>query len=154
MKKETSAGFCGIFCAACPRFQEGRCLGCKSAQKDPQNKSNPKSKCAIRECALKKKDINFCCQCSGYPCNTIIELRNRHLTERKYGYLHNLFYNLTTILFIGSEKWLKEQDEIWRCPNCGGRVVFLENKCVDCGLPIENIYQIYIKEHNYKIPDV
>lgn len=154
MKKKNTAGFCGIFCDACPLFQEEKCTGCKSPRITHYAKNNPKWECKIRKCASKKKNTKFCCDCSDYPCSEFIKLRNRHLKEKKYQYLHDLFYNLTTILFIGSKKWIEEQDKIWTCPKCGGRIIFLKNECVDCGFKVSSVYRTYVKETNYKIPDI
>ncbi|MFO8020181.1 MAG: DUF3795 domain-containing protein [Promethearchaeia archaeon] len=154
MTKENHAGYCGIFCNACPLFQVEKCQGCKSAKNTHYKDSNPKWECEVRKCAVEKEELEYCCECPNYPCTALIKFRNTHLTESKYEYRHKIFYNLTTIVFIGPEKWIEEQDELWRCPNCGGRVVFLNDKCIECGVEVKNIYRVYVREHDNKFPDL
>ena len=57
---------CGLNCGLCPRYQtEGvsKCPGCGGAdfyQKHPS--------CAVINCTLKHDQVEFCFQCSSYPC--------------------------------------------------------------------------------------
>jgi len=57
---------CGLNCGLCPRYQtEGvsKCPGCGGAdfyQKHPS--------CAVITCTLKHDRVDYCFQCSSYPC--------------------------------------------------------------------------------------
>jgi DNA-directed RNA polymerase subunit RPC12/RpoP len=35
---------------------------------------------------------------------------------------------------VGLKRWLREQDKKWQCQKCGGRIIFYQYKCFDCGL--------------------
>ena len=57
---EIAIGRCGIACEVCRHFDRG-CCGC--------NKENIfNNRCLIFNCTEKKK-IEFCVQCTDFPCN-------------------------------------------------------------------------------------
>lgn len=71
VRKEPSFSLCGLNCALCPRFHtEGssRCPGCGGpdfALKHPT--------CAVVTCNRKHDNVEFCYQCSAYPCKRYSE---------------------------------------------------------------------------------
>jgi len=44
--------------------------------------------------------------------------------------------NLKRIEKIGAENWLKEQEELYSCPQCGGEICVHDAECYDCGKKI------------------
>ena len=59
----TQLGNCGFCCSCCPTFLSGQCTGCISA--------HTTGDCFTRDCVL-EKGLDFCGQCSQFPCNTIL----------------------------------------------------------------------------------
>jgi hypothetical protein len=74
-------------------------------------------------------------------------MKNSHLEDDKYEYRHKMFYNLVRINKIGLDDWLEEQKELWSCPECGGNVVFYENKCIKCSLIQKNVMKKYMEAY-------
>ena len=44
---------------------------------------------------------------------------------------------LERIKEVGSKKWLQEQQELYKCPKCGGEISMHDAECFDCGLKID-----------------
>ena len=61
---EKLIGKCGFYCGACPTFLNGNCKGCMEEHEEGD--------CFSRDCVL-KRGLNFCGECSDFPCDTIIE---------------------------------------------------------------------------------
>jgi len=102
------------------------CKGCRIQDKN----------CAWikRDCAqVRKKQIVFCFECKDFPCGNLKKLADRHLRDDQISLLDNLL----RIRKIGAEKWLKEQEAEWRCPECEGNVCVMDRKCYDCGYEID-----------------
>jgi hypothetical protein len=65
-RKEPSFSLCGLNCALCPRFHtEGpsRCLGCGGSDFSLKHPT-----CAVVSCNKKHDFVEFCFECSAYPC--------------------------------------------------------------------------------------
>lgn len=65
-RKEPFYALCGLNCCLCPRFNtEGRskCPGCGGPGFTEKHPS-----CAVMGCSIKHGSIEFCYQCSDYPC--------------------------------------------------------------------------------------
>jgi hypothetical protein len=128
------AGPCGFYCGTCrhylartkgllaeKRLKHG-CQGCRI-----QNK-----KCAWikRDCELLlKNQVTFCFECSQFPCEKLQEFDQRHRKDDNISPIENLM----RIKEIGAALWLKEQEELWSCPSCGGNVCVMDGECYDCG---------------------
>jgi hypothetical protein len=37
---------------------------------------------------------------------------------------------------VGVERWLAEQEALWRCSHCSGSVCVIDKHCYDCGAKI------------------
>ena len=140
--------YCGLYCGACfvmTAYKQNRsdcipdkwisslndkelkCHGCKSEILF----SNCQG-CSIRSCA-QLKNIEFCNQCSEYPCERFKRIEAFNLAH------HNIAaQSLKTIKEIGIKKWLQQQEERWLCSNCGSSFSWYEQKCVECGKKLFN----------------
>jgi hypothetical protein len=77
---------------------------------------------------------NFCGECEQFPCDKVNKkLILSHPDEMRFNYRHEIPVNLAKISELGIEDYLEYQKRRWSCPTCGGRVVFHEYSCVDCG---------------------
>ncbi|MBN2425603.1 MAG: DUF3795 domain-containing protein [Calditrichaceae bacterium] len=160
--KEHLAAACGTYCGACPAYiakhgkkeqiklrlqkrfssepkkpQKGippsnwmdglLCDGCLSGGKLAAHCQN----CAIRKCAANKQKDSRCTDCEELPCYRITNLINMG------HYLHRQEYlpNLKKIREMGVQKWIKYEEERWRCPQCGMPMSWYDAECVRCGAP-------------------
>jgi hypothetical protein len=126
--------YCGLYCGACDillAYKKGKeqniipqwsdlpapirnippaeiiCYGCKS-----ETVFTGCSKCPIRKCARKHKEIESCLDCQKYPCLIhkivkIVKIIRRF--EKKLPHLKIIPRNLTTIQQKGIHAWLEEQ---------------------------------------------
>lgn len=97
------------------------CEGCLSSQVAIYCR-----RCAMRDCAT-KKGINYCAQCSDFPCQTITNFNNdgvRHHSE--------VLANVRHQKEIGIDVWLDEQEKRWRCPTCKCLIEWYDTKCPQC----------------------
>ena len=125
---------CGIFCGACRQYllwkkdlleERGYKTGCKGCRIRNKN-------CAFirRDCpALRKKELEFCYECEKFPCQKLQKMDNYY--QEKYSV--NMVKNLKRIEDVGVDKWLKEQEELYTCPNCEGEICVHDAECYDCG---------------------
>jgi len=125
---------CGIYCGACRQYllwkknlleERGYKVGCKGCR--IRNKI-----CVFirRDCSLiKKKEIEFCFECEGFPCEKLKKIDNYYQEK----YFVNMINNLKRIKEIGAKKWLKEQERFYSCPNCKGEICVHDSECYDCG---------------------
>ncbi len=165
MDNENFDSFCGIYCGACEilmtyktgaksklasfwnektvkSFQKKigihydenkpftyKCNGCKG---DTQFINC--SVCQIRGCAIRNK-VDHCIDCSEYPCNLIIESKR---IVSILPHLKNNHSNMEMIRKVGVAKWLSEQEDIWKCPNCNTSYSWYTKKCKNCGEDLKN----------------
>lgn len=123
------AAVCGLFCPGCSLYiatteddterlariaamfgvseEEVRCLGCRSEVKGPYCKM-----CKMVTCS-DERGVEFCAQCSDYPCEIIVEF------QAAMPHRADLFRSGERIRGIGFEAWLKETYREYRCPQCG-----------------------------------
>jgi hypothetical protein len=129
------AGPCGFYCGTCRHYlarakgllkeknlKDG-CKGCRVQDK----------KCAWvkRDCVLlRKHQITFCFECPEFPCENLQKFDERHIRDDQLSPIANLL----RIKEVGAAQWLKEQEEAWRCPKCGGNVCVIDRQCYDCGI--------------------
>lgn len=142
-------GACGLYCGACYHFRasfaggkhlleearlQGRspagytCQGCRS---DALYIHEGCSQCEIRACT-DARGIPHCGLCTECPCE---QLRAFH----KDGHIHHLdiFAQLEEIMEEGSDRWLAEQAQRWRC-RCGTSYSWYEEICHHCGAPLDS----------------
>lgn len=124
---------CGVYCGACPSYGK-TCRGCGS--EDHNQKRISKWNCAIRRCSLSEKGVNLCSLCPEFPCTRIEKLRMSHPDDEKFRYRHEIYRNFSEINKQGLDSWLSDQAEKWRCPICGGRIIFYRYCCTKCGFEV------------------
>ncbi|MCP4216800.1 MAG: DUF3795 domain-containing protein [bacterium] len=127
------AGPCGFYCGSCRHYlaREKGLLkekklkhGCKGCRVQDKKCSWVKKGCE----RLRKKQVDFCFQCPDFPCDNLKKLDRRHIRDDNI----SLIENSRRIRKIGAEKWLKEQEDKWKCPQCGGNICVMDNECYDC----------------------
>lgn len=119
---------CGINCDICLGFQreKNKCVGCNNEGNKPRHCTI----CSIKYCKEKGGEINTKCNlCSTYPCRKIINLDKRY--RIKYG--ESIIKSFERIGEIGIRKFIKEEEEKWKCPQCGNLVCVHKERCLICG---------------------
>ena len=121
---------CGMNCGICVSFfgytMEGKkrkhtCITCRSRV----------SKCAFvqQQCRkLATKQIKYCFECTDFPCASLRALDNRY--RNKYGM--SMIENLNYIKANGIKQFLKNEQERWKCPICGGIICVHNGTCYTC----------------------
>jgi hypothetical protein len=74
--------------------------------------------------------VQYCYECTGYPCRRLKQLDKRYRTN----YRMSMIENLDCIREQGIEKFLKKEEEKWRCPECGGMISCHGGLCFECGV--------------------
>jgi hypothetical protein len=129
---------CGIYCGTCRHYlarEKGLLMekklkqGSKGCRIQDKNCSWIKKGCEL----IRKKQIGFYFECKDFPCTNHKNLYQRHLRDDKI----NLIDNLLRIKDVGAGQWLKEQEEKWSCPQCGGDICVMDQECYDCGYEVD-----------------
>ena len=130
------ASHCGIYCGACPSYViRASCYGCRLEDRSQRRLS--KWRCKIRQCCMEKNKFGFCYQCDDFPCKIFLDFQKYRLEDKRHYHRARSIINLEQINELGIDSWLKQQQEMWKCPRCGGRMVFYEFRCVDCDYRFE-----------------
>ena len=102
-------------------FKDMACEGCRSAL--------PFKYCAdcnIRKCVLEDKGLDWCYQCESFPCQMLLDFQSYWRMP--------VVENLRQIQKLGLDIWLKQQDEKWRCSQCGTKLHWFSfGICPGCG---------------------
>jgi len=121
---------CGMNCRICIGYfgytvsgkkRKMKCIGCK-----PRDKS-----CAFlkKYCKkLTKKEINYCYECSKFPCT---HLKNLDKLYRKR-YNMSMIENLEYIRDKGMDQFLRQQQKKYQCSKCGGVICVHNGICYSC----------------------
>ena len=126
---------CGMNCALCAGYLALRndlknkgikmisCPGCR-----PRNK-----KCAFLKghCSrLSNGEVTYCFECTSFPCDRLKTIDKRYRSR----YRMSMIANLNFIKEKGIENFLNNQEEAWKCPNCGGLISCHNGLCFVCDL--------------------
>ena len=126
---------CGMNCRICIAFfgytmngkkRKMKCIGCKTTAKSC---AHLKKYCK----KLTKKEIEYCYQCSDFPCKQLQKLDNKY-RER---FDMSMIDNLKHIKENGMKSLLQKQEEKYKCPKCGGVICVHNGKCYSCDIMIE-----------------
>ena len=120
---------CGMDCGLCRAYSRERkpCPGCRS---NDGTKSNSCRSCAIKNCRkLVGQGFTFCFSCGEFPC-----IRLEHLDKRyrsKYGM--SMIENLSRIRESGIRRFVRNENDKWRCHQCGATLCVHKPQCRSCG---------------------
>ena len=129
MKTELVAP-CGMNCRICIAFfgytisgkkRKMNCIGC-----NPSGKSCAHLKKYCEK--LTKKEIEYCYECSDFPCEQIQKLDTKYRKRFDISTIDNLRF----IKENGMEKFLQQQEEKYKCPKCGEIICVHNGKCYSC----------------------
>jgi len=121
---------CGMNCRICLGFfgytmsgkkRKMKCIGCK-----PTGKSCAWIKKSCKK--LLKNEIEYCYECSDFPCEKLQKLDNRY-RER---FDMSMIENLEHIRDNSMDDFLKQQEKKYRCPKCGGVICVHNGICYSC----------------------
>jgi hypothetical protein len=98
---------CGLYCGVCVEYLDKSCHGCRCTCGCAILEYH--RSCDIYKCCVDKKGLKSCKDCEELPCSKLIQFcysptRSTHLP---------VIENLRRQKTIGTEKWLKEQREVW-----------------------------------------
>lgn len=120
---------CGMNCGLCiGHLREKRpCGGCFKI--DDENKPTVCRSCKIVNCAFLAETVSgFCYDCKKHPCTRLKNLDKRYRTN--YGM--SMIENLAFIKIHGLEKFLKNEEEKWKCKSCGSGLSVHRDFCIHC----------------------
>jgi hypothetical protein len=127
---------CGMNCGVCSSYlamkndvkskgiKAAYCHGCLPRGKGcSMNKSNGCQK-------LMTLGVRFCYECEKFPCQANMHWDKVYREKYNTSPVENLKY----IKAHGMGKFLEQQKEKWRCPECGGVMSCHNGVCYTCGL--------------------
>ncbi len=83
--------------------------------------------CEMRLCA-RAKGVASCGECPAYPCDTL-----KGFDADEHPHHSVVLKNLEAFREGGAAAWLATQRERWKCPACGARFTWYDEKCGSCG---------------------
>jgi hypothetical protein len=84
--------------------------------------------CAIKKCT-QDKGIKGCYQCDEFPCKYI---NNFPIPVGKKVILRSI----PAWRELGTEKWVEQEEERYRCPECGNKLFRGAKKCNNCKIAV------------------
>ena len=96
-RKNQLFSLCGLNCGLCTMRLGGHCGGC----------SNGNQSCKIARCSLEHGGVEYCCECSLYPCEKYekIDEYDSFITHRKRK------ADMERLRNIGADRYNAEQEE-------------------------------------------
>ncbi len=119
---------CGMNCGICMAYlrEKKKCSGCRGSN---ENKNKSCVMCRILNCSeLHKNHLQFCIECSNFPCERIKHIDKRYRTK----YNMSMIENLTMIKKQGIQRLLEQELERWKCPTCGNMISCHNMFCYHC----------------------
>jgi hypothetical protein len=109
MKRYPTVGVCGLDCGLCPRYYTvgpSRCPGC--AGPDFPNKH---PSCSFITCCVKKKNLEVCAECPGFPCPKFKSAEEYRQVKESSSYptCKKIMPNLNSIKEHGIERFVEQQ---------------------------------------------
>ena len=129
---------CGMNCGLCIGYLRGKrpCGGCFKL--DDENKPKVCRSCKIVNCnLLAETKSGFCYDCAKYPCARLKNLDNRY--RKNYGM--SMIENLAFIKNHGLEKFLKSEEDKWKCKVCGSGLSVHRKFCLNCKSEVTQIFE-------------
>lgn len=129
MQKELIAP-CGMNCGVCISHIGYTMNGKK--RKNPCPGCIPRDKGCVflkKHCdKLKKRTVDYCFECEDFPCEHLEKLDSSY--RKRYDM--SMIENLNSIQKNDMEHFLEEQEEKYRCPECGGTICVHDGRCYTC----------------------
>jgi hypothetical protein len=137
---------CGMNCALCASYlawvndlkskgiKMPYCTGCRARNKQ----------CAFvkKSCyRLLKGRVDFCFECSDFPCDHLKSLDARYKSRYKMSMIDNSRF----IKEHGMQMFLEEQEKSWKCPNCSELICCHNGLCFNC-----EIKKVRSKKQKYR----
>ena len=117
---------CGLYCGICiDNIKSNECHGCGCKCGNCVGEWHTKQ-CAIYKC-VDQKQIESCADCKDFPCTTLIQFANDPVWRTHLVCLENLRRRKK----IGTENWLKEQEEYFQDENNRNKEMKLHQNCAD-----------------------
>jgi hypothetical protein len=120
---------CGMNCGLCiGHLREKRpCGGCFKI--DDINKPKVCRSCKIVNCdLLEETKSGFCYDCEEYPCTRLKKLDKRY----RINYGMSMIENLVYIKDHGLNKFLRHEEDKWKCKVCGAGLSVHRDFCLNC----------------------
>jgi hypothetical protein len=116
---------CGMNCMVCYVHLKNKksCNGCPSNDIDKPERCR---KCNIKNCA-KSKELNYCYECTEFPCKTIKNLEKSY----KMRYKTSLIDNSEFVRESGIITFMNNEKEKWTC-TCKGVISLHDRYCTEC----------------------
>ena len=128
MIRKSQIAPCGINCALCVAHQRKRnkCGGCNGPE---DQKIFHCTVCKIKNCKERPTGkTGYCSTCKRFPCILITKLDVRY--TKKYGV--SVINNLEEIKKDGIEKFIKKEEQKWKCIKCGSLLCMHRDNCQNC----------------------
>lgn len=119
---------CGINCRICMAYMRDRkpCPGCLG---DDSLKTKVRVLCRIKNCEkMANSKEKYCFVCDSFPCARLKNLDKRY--RAKYGM--SMIENLENIKKIGLKHFIQNEEEKWKCPQCGELLCVHKPQCPYC----------------------
>ena len=115
---------CGLYCGSCVDYVEyKRCHGCNCTCGTCASLKHHEL-CDIYKCCV-EKNIDTCQGCDDLPCSKLIQFCYSPIWTHHFPVIENLRRQKA----VGTEKWLKEQREIWSSEWYLKRWLWLQKEC-------------------------
>ncbi|MDW7669857.1 MAG: DUF3795 domain-containing protein [Bacillota bacterium] len=133
--KEVLIAPCGMNCKLCVAYQfkekdlnkkgfhRKYCPGCIPRGENCKHMAN---KCEL----IGKGKLRFCYECEEFPCKRLKSLDKRYRTK----YHMSMIKNLEFIREYGMDRFLKEEEKNWKCPECGDVICCHNGLCLNCNV--------------------
>ena len=107
--EEKLAAPCGLYCGACIDYLVYKsCHGC-SCECGKCDASGHHERCNIYRCCVEQQGNEACYECEEFPCSILIRFCHSPVWRHHLPVIENLRRRKA----IGTERWVKEQEENW-----------------------------------------
>ena len=118
---EECASICGLFCGACPAFQE-ECHGCFSDL--VRDKCQNCNEHGFLECSI-KHNVKRCYECDEFPCDKIKEFSTKPVINGICNH-EKVITDSLRMKEVGISKWISEKIDEHKCPKCDELINWFE----------------------------
>jgi hypothetical protein len=121
---------CGMNCGICVAYfgytlkgekRKRPCEGCRS-------RDHPCAFIKKRCDKLMAGEIEYCGECTGFPCENLRKLDKRY--RERFGM--SMIENLKHIQTEDISRFQENEEERWRCPICGRTICIHNRTCYSC----------------------